>query len=310
VRYETVEKTPQGLQGRLIEREGPTGLIVTTTREGLHPENETRLISLTLADGQEQTKAILAALADEDRRDEVDREPWMALQRWIASSDSRVVIPFAPTLVSLVPPIAVRLRRDTKLLLNLIRAHALLHQAARQRDQEGRVVAALDDYAAVYELVAEHIAEGVQASVPATVRQTVAEVGRAAAQAGSATVQQIAAALEDGRRVTCWPIPCPTSEPCFLLLRRLNRLFWVLPDRTVARLQLKRRGIPPLPPPKPTCRSPIRSGGGLCCESNRPPSGSRRARRTGRGAWHQLDRGWARRRLAGRAHRSPDGPQG
>jgi hypothetical protein len=53
----------------------------------------------------------------------------------------------------------------------------------------------LDDYAAVYELVAEHIAEGVQASVPATVRQTVAEVGRAAAQAGSATVQQIAAAL-------------------------------------------------------------------------------------------------------------------
>ena len=126
VRYETVEKTPQGLQGRLIEREGPTGLIVTTTREGLHPENETRLISLTLADGQEQTKAILAALADEDRRDEVDRAPWMALQKWIAASDPRVAIPFAPTLVSLIPPIAVRLRRDTKLLLNLIRAHALL----------------------------------------------------------------------------------------------------------------------------------------------------------------------------------------
>ena len=31
VRYETVEKTPTGLEGRLIEREGPTGLIVTTT---------------------------------------------------------------------------------------------------------------------------------------------------------------------------------------------------------------------------------------------------------------------------------------
>ena len=50
VRYETVEKTAEGLTSRLIERPGPTGLIVTTTRDGLHPENETRLISITLAD--------------------------------------------------------------------------------------------------------------------------------------------------------------------------------------------------------------------------------------------------------------------
>jgi hypothetical protein len=81
VRYETVEKTPQGLKGRLIEREGPTGLIVTTTRDGLHPENETRLISLTLADGQEQTRAILTALANEDQRDDVDRN-----RGWLCSS--------------------------------------------------------------------------------------------------------------------------------------------------------------------------------------------------------------------------------
>jgi hypothetical protein len=145
VRYETVEKTPQGLQGRLIEREGPTGLIVTTTRDGLHPENETRLISLTLADGKEQTRAILLALAEEDLRDVVDREPWQALQQWIASGDTRVVIPYAATLVRLIPPVAVRLRRDTKLLLNLIRAHALLHQAIRERDPEGRVLATIGD---------------------------------------------------------------------------------------------------------------------------------------------------------------------
>jgi hypothetical protein len=29
--YETVEKTSEGMKPRLIEREGPTGLIVTTT---------------------------------------------------------------------------------------------------------------------------------------------------------------------------------------------------------------------------------------------------------------------------------------
>jgi hypothetical protein len=41
VRYETVEKTSEGIRPRLIEREGPTGLIVTTTAVKLHPENET-----------------------------------------------------------------------------------------------------------------------------------------------------------------------------------------------------------------------------------------------------------------------------
>ena len=196
VRYETVEKTPQGLQARLIEREGPTGLIVTTTRDGLHPENETRLISLTLADGQEQTRAILDALAQEDRRDEVDRSSWHALQDWIAASDAQVVIPFARNLVALIPPIAVRLRRDTKLLLNLIRAHALLHRSTRESDETGQVIATLQDYRAIHTLVAGYVAEGVQASVPKTVRETVHAVTEIAHPEGSSTVQQVADTLK------------------------------------------------------------------------------------------------------------------
>ena len=44
-RYMTVEKTTHGLQSRLIERPGPTGLLVTTTALKLHPENETRMLS-------------------------------------------------------------------------------------------------------------------------------------------------------------------------------------------------------------------------------------------------------------------------
>jgi hypothetical protein len=44
LRYETVEKNKEGLVPRLIEREGPTGLIVTTTSLRLHPENETRML--------------------------------------------------------------------------------------------------------------------------------------------------------------------------------------------------------------------------------------------------------------------------
>jgi hypothetical protein len=65
VRYETVESTRNGIKPRLIEREGPTGLIVTTTAVKLHPENETRLLSLTVTDTREQTRGVLSMLARE-----------------------------------------------------------------------------------------------------------------------------------------------------------------------------------------------------------------------------------------------------
>jgi hypothetical protein len=179
VRYETVEKTSEGMKPRLIERDGPTGLIVTTTAVKLHPENETRLLSLTVTDTQEQTRAVMAALADEASETGPNLEPWHALQVWLESAEHRVFIPFAKKLADLIPPVAVRLRRDFGALLNLIRAHALLHQASRDRDAEGRIIATIaEDYAAVRELVVDLVGEGVETTVPATVRETVDAVKR------------------------------------------------------------------------------------------------------------------------------------
>jgi len=77
--YETVEKTDEGFKSRRIEKDGPTGLIVTTTAELLHPENETRLLSLHVADTQTQTKAVLFALA-QNPREHGDLTSWKALQ--------------------------------------------------------------------------------------------------------------------------------------------------------------------------------------------------------------------------------------
>ncbi len=173
VRYETVEKTSEGMKPRLIEREGPTGLIVTTTAVKLHPENETRLLSLTVTDTQDQTRAVMAALANEAADDGPDLDMWRALQVWLEGAERRVTVPYAADLATLIPPIAVRLRRDFGAILNLIRAHAILHQANRERDEEGRIVAAVEDYAKVRELVADLVSEGVEATVPKTVRETV-----------------------------------------------------------------------------------------------------------------------------------------
>jgi hypothetical protein len=70
----------------------------------------------------------------------------------------------------------VRLRRDFGAVLNLICAHAVLHQASRPRDSKGRIIGTRGDYAAVYDLVIDIIAQGVQATVSATIRETVAAV--------------------------------------------------------------------------------------------------------------------------------------
>src|SRR5215217_3440016 len=178
VRYETVEKTSEGMKPCLIEREGPTGHIVTTTAVKLHPENETRLLSLTVSDTQAQTQAVMAALADEVGEAVPDLEVWHALQVWLDSAGHRVTVPYAKKLAKLVPPVAVRLRRDFGAVLNLIRAHAVLHQASRERDGQGCIVATIEDYGTVRELVAELVSEGIEATVPATVRETVEAVKR------------------------------------------------------------------------------------------------------------------------------------
>jgi hypothetical protein len=176
VRYETVEKDPSGeLAARLIERAGPTGLIISTTSVALHPENETRLLSLSATDTPDQTRLVLSRLAVDDL-DEPDFARWHDLQVWLAGAEHRVSIPYASALAELVPPVAVRLRRDFGAVLSLIRSHALLHQASRERDTDGKVIATLEDYATVRELIFDVVSEGIEATVPATVRELVEKV--------------------------------------------------------------------------------------------------------------------------------------
>jgi hypothetical protein len=184
--YDTVEKTKDGLRARRIEREGPTGLITTTTAVSLHPENETRLISVTVADTQEQTKAIMRTQAErQGTASNLDLAPWHALQKAIALGAASVEIPFARELADLIPPVAVRLRRDYPTLLALIKTHALLHQTSRKRTPKGAVIASFDDYLVVRELLADLISQGIGATVPMSVRETVKGVAELLSEANT-----------------------------------------------------------------------------------------------------------------------------
>jgi hypothetical protein len=106
--YEVVEKTKEGLRPRRIEKAGPTGLITTTTAPKLHPENETRLLSLGVVDTPAQTRAVLQAIAAGSNTKSINYAPWQALLAWLAADQREVAVPFAATLADLIPPVAVR----------------------------------------------------------------------------------------------------------------------------------------------------------------------------------------------------------
>jgi hypothetical protein len=171
----TVRDKEGGFTTRTIVKEGPTGLVFTTTRARIHGENENRVLSVTSDDSRAQTRRVFRALAADAGA--VDLSDWLELQAWLQQAEHRVAIPYATDLASLVPPVAVRLRRDFGALLSLIRAHAVLHQCVRSRDDLGRIVANFEDYEVVATLVAPLISESVGATVAPTIRETVEAVG-------------------------------------------------------------------------------------------------------------------------------------
>jgi hypothetical protein len=176
IRHETVERAGKGFATKKITKSGPTGLIVTTTATGLDAELETRMLSLAVVDTPEQTMAVFRSLARNDNSSDavaLDYERWHRLQRWLAAGQRNVIIPFAEQLADRVLALAVRQRRDFGAMLTLIRAHALLHRASRDLTEAGAIIATVEDYAVVRELVGDLFSEGIEATVSTTVRETV-----------------------------------------------------------------------------------------------------------------------------------------
>jgi hypothetical protein len=68
-------------------------------------------------------------------------------------TEHRVVIPYAKQLAVLIPPVAVRLRRDFAALVALGKAHPILRQATREHADDGSIIATFEDYSAAREIV-------------------------------------------------------------------------------------------------------------------------------------------------------------
>jgi hypothetical protein len=144
------------------------------------------MLSWYVGESHQQTAAVMAGLAA--RAAGVDVAPvelsvWHDLQRWIALGPNDAVIPFAQQIAAEIKPLMVRFRRDVGSLFSFIKASALLHQAQRQVDAQGRVVATIADYALAYPIFSRVMAQSSGKGISDNVREVVKLI---ADRAGSA----------------------------------------------------------------------------------------------------------------------------
>jgi len=181
LRIGTVDRgDSDAIEAREIVKEGPTSLFTSSTRASIDPELETRALSLGTTDTAVQSRAIMRGVAarhEGEAEAPVDLAPFHALQQWLAAAgETRVRIPFAKQLAECVPTLAIRIRRDFPKLLELIAASAMLHQAQRQKAGDGCLIASLDDYRVVHDVVQEVFGAAQQDGLTDKQRKAVAAV--------------------------------------------------------------------------------------------------------------------------------------
>jgi DNA-binding MarR family transcriptional regulator len=225
-----------------------------------------------------------------------DTEPFIAMQRWLALAGARkVVVPFAADLIMGIPANAVRMRRDARQLLACIEVTALLHQCQRRHNENGAVIATLDDYAIARRLLAPVfdavVAEGLTPAIRETVEAIAEDEEISGAQlaarlslARSTISHRVTQAMKKGflenresgrgkqaRYARAAPLPEERSAlPTVVMLAKALRN--ELPDKGVDDEEEELAHLPPAPA-RPTgrcadCGSSTTSSVGMCsrCE--------------------------------------------
>lgn len=149
--------------------EGPTGFFMTTTKEAIHPENQSRMLSIHVEATEDRIGQILAAQGkaaeNPGATTKVDFSDFHFFEQWLAIRNKEVAIPFWSTLTGMLFKRNPQMTRYAKITEQLVKSAALIHQLSRKEDN-GCIQATVEDYAAVYELVNEVIAIGLSAAVP------------------------------------------------------------------------------------------------------------------------------------------------
>jgi len=141
-----------------IDKPGPTVMVTTAVKE-LGGQLGSRLFILPVPEDVNRIQAALATQAELEVNGATKVDPVLvAYQAYLQSlAPIDVIVPFAPQLAEEIGKSAnaTRILRDFQRLLALIKSVTILRIRHRERNADGRLIATIDDYAVVYELVAE-----------------------------------------------------------------------------------------------------------------------------------------------------------
>jgi hypothetical protein len=181
-----------------LEKEGPTGAVIATSRVTLDADLENRLDHVEISDTADQTRAVIDAIgasAELGHWQPPELARWHAYYDWLRlQGPYEVIVPYAGALAAAIPAAAIRLRRDVSQLIGLIWAHTVMHLPQRERDSRGRLISTLADYAGVRGLVNAGIGIATGKTVPAWMHETWEKLP----DQDGITYRQLAARLEMG----------------------------------------------------------------------------------------------------------------
>ena len=151
------------------------GMVIISTQAsgGIDHERQTRIIEVEISHEVALAREVLAHKAASARG--ADHTPagivpyriWQIADSLIESLD--VVVPYANELAQLFPVDEERHMRDFDKVIGLVKTSALWHQYQRPRDEQGRVIAAAQDYGLIYSL-RDLISQSVSPAKPHLIR--------------------------------------------------------------------------------------------------------------------------------------------
>jgi hypothetical protein len=139
-----------------IDKAGPTVMLTTAVRP-LGEQLGTRVFTIEIGEGADAVRAALNAQAAIELHGTSEPDSALiAFQSMLqAGAPWDVAVPFAARLAEEIGrnPSATRITRDFARLLSFVKSVTVLRHQRRDRDSSGRLVATLDDYRYVYDLL-------------------------------------------------------------------------------------------------------------------------------------------------------------
>ena len=140
---------------QISEVRGPVSLFMTTTEKSIHPEDENRMISITVDQSAEQKRKVLLAKADAFNGIIASQEiinDMQSISIAYRKALKKVEIPYVKKIAESMDTNFDQVLRHFDKMLSLIEAHALLHQEDRDI-KDGKVIANEEDYSVVCSLL-------------------------------------------------------------------------------------------------------------------------------------------------------------